>query len=667
MTRDPRTTVSSAGEAPAPPVARPQRHGLGHAALLLLLAAVAACSDAKGTGGGPTPGDGAEWRMLGGSLARTYFNTAETKITKETAPKLVTKWRFLTGAIVTAQPVVALVDLPGAAKTQIVYAASWDGNFYALRGDDGSLLWSFAFKPHPGASYPAVATAAVEDIDGRRLVYVAGGMTMYCLDAATGEKLWEFDAGTGCTTCDSGVERNEIESSAAVFDGLVYFGMDVNDGFGKGGFYAVDARTGALRWFFDLNSGASCRPDEGDDVRRFDGYHSAAELGLPANFFATRQGCDFDRTPNTCGNVWSSATIDVERRLLYTASSNCDTDSDPGTPLPGPIMPPYDEAVFALRTDNGEPAWRWRPREVDPEDLSFGALPNLFEIEFAGATRQVIGVGNKDGNYYVLDRDGTNEVTGSIEPYWSRKVVPGGSIGGLIASAAVGEGKVLFSTAIGLDISAPQLPAAWGLDAASGGVLWSSSDAGPSFSAASAVPGVVFMGSTAGTLFAYDSDTGAELVRLSARGTLGSAATIVDGSVYVGSGTGERGGNPLRVAYIVSAFPSPVSAFCVAGTDGCPASESCDDGNDCTIDAPDGASCTSTRVPDGTACSIGVLSGQCAAGTCAVEGLVCPDVSPCTFPVTGANTCSYQADPDGTACTTRDGAGECIAGNCVGL
>lgn len=657
MSHRPGTTRSSSAAAPGARLLR--------AAAALALAALAGCSDA--TGVDPPPGGPGEWRMLGGSLSRTYFNAAETTITKETAPRLVTKWRFLTGGIITAQPVVARVDLPGEPDTDVVYIASWDGNLYALRAGDGSLAWSFAFKPHPGASYPAVATATVEDLDGRRVVYIAGGMTMYCLDAASGEKLWEFDAGTGCTTCDSSVERNEIESSPAMYDGLVYFGMDVNDGAGKGGFYAVDARTGAMRWFFDLASGSSCRPDEGDDVRRFDGYHSAAELGLPADFFATRAGCDFDRTPNTCGNVWSSATIDRERGLLYTASSNCDSDTDPNTPLPSPIMPPYDEAVFALDTATGEPAWVWRPREVDPEDLSFGAVPNLFEIEFAGETREVIGVGNKDGNYYVLDRDGVNEVTGSIEPYWATRVVEGGAIGGLIASAAVGEGKILFSTAVGLDLDAPQLPAAWGLDAASGAVVWSSSEGGPSYSATSAIPGVVFMGSLGGTLYGYDSDSGENLVKLNARGPLGSAPSIVDGSLYIGAGTGERGGNPTRISYVVSLIPSPVNAFCVAGIDGCPDTETCDDGNACTIDTPSGATCSSSNAPAGTACSIGALSGSCDAGKCILEGLVCPPVSQCTEPFDVGDSCRYRAKADGTSCTARAGAGECIAGNCVGL
>ena len=74
---------------------------------------------------------------------------------------------------------------------------------------------------------------------------------------------------------------------------------------------------------------------------------------------------------SSCGNVWSSPALDLRRGLLYTASSNCDTDDNPDTPEVAPPMPPYDEALFALTLD-GDPAWVWRPREVDNDDLAFG-------------------------------------------------------------------------------------------------------------------------------------------------------------------------------------------------------------------------------------------------------------------------------------------------------
>ncbi len=630
--------------------------------VLAPLLCLVACSNVS------PPPDGeksAEWRTYGGSLDRTFFNPDEIQITKATAPALVPLWRFTTGGIVTAQPMLARVDLPGSPNTEMVFISSWDGHHYALRASDGSLVWSFAFKPHPGASYPAVSSATIEDIDGRRTVFVSGGMTMYALDAATGEEIWAFDAGTGCTTCDSSVERNEVESSPAVFEGVVYFGMDVNDGRGKGGFFAVDARHGTLRWYFDLATVTVCHPDAGDDVRRFDGYHSAAELDLPPNFFASRRGCNFDRTPNSCGNIWSSAAIDPKRGLLYTASSNCDTDNRPNTPEPAPPMPPYDEAVFALSIETGEPAWRWRAREVDNEDLGYGGVPNLFEIEIDGKTREVLGIGNKDGRYITLDRDGINEITGVIEPYWVTQTVPGGSIGGILQSAAVGEGRVMFTTGFGLELNDPQKPAAVALDASTGAILWASQDAPPSYSPTSAVPGVAFMGSVYGTLFAYDSDTGVVLNRLAAGGPLGSPATVVGGRVYIGAGTGERGGNPTRVAYLVSLIPSPVSAFCIAGTEGCPEGGSCDDGNSCTDDSRSGDTCNNTPLPEATECTLGDFPGHCQGGTCMLDSAVCPKVSDCTRPVSGASSCRYQPEPDGTSCSQGGQAGSCLEGNCI--
>ena len=45
----------------------------------------------------------------------------------------------MSGAVVTASPSVAYVDVPGEGRQKIVFVASWDGNFYALRAANGSL------------------------------------------------------------------------------------------------------------------------------------------------------------------------------------------------------------------------------------------------------------------------------------------------------------------------------------------------------------------------------------------------------------------------------------------------------------------------------------------------------------------------------------------------
>jgi len=570
--------------------------------IFILLVSCFACSDRSG--GQATT---VQWSTYGHDQLRTFFNSDETRITPANVGSLRFKWRYLTGAIVSASPTVAYVDVPGEGREKIVFVESWDGNLYALRASNGSRLWSAAMKPQPGAPYPYASSAEVTTVDGEQRVYVGGGMTMYCFRAATGAEIWEFDAGDGCTTCNYKTERNEIESSPTVVNGLVYFGMDVNSGVpAKGGAYALDAGDGHLVWYFDIDSGATCRPDPSDEVRRFDGYHTAAQLDLPDDFFATRSGCNFDRQANPCaGEMWSSFSVDVGRRLLFAGSSNCDSTV---------TMPPYDESIFALSFD-GNPQWVWRPRQVDTADLDFGAVPNLFTAEIDGVERDVVGEGGKDGTYYLLDRSGVNQSTGRTEPYWRNQVVPGGDIGGIIGSAAVGLGDIFFHTGIGLDINNIQKPTAWALHGSDGSVAWSNSDLSASYSPTTGIPGVVFGGDIGASLAAHDAVTGAILGKWSMGGPESSAAAVVDGEVFVGDGTGSRDGSPTDPGYIESQIPSYVSALCLPDAPDCPGS-TCDDGNPCTYDFHGDAGCQSEPAPDGLPCSVGSASGACHAGAC---------------------------------------------------
>jgi len=561
-----------------------------------------------------------EWRTYAGSYDRLFYNPLEEVITNDNVHLLEKAWEFPTDAIITGSPTVAEVDLPGEGPTRVVYFQSWDFSIYAVRMLDGSLVWEVETVEQPGSSFPSTASVDVTDIDGSPTVFVGAGQIMYALDAATGEEIWRFTAGTGCEDefgnppglCGFSGERNQIESSAAVVDGRVFFSMDVNDvPTGKGGYYGLDARTGSMDWYFDLETGATCRPDPGDDIRKFDGYHTEAELGLPAGFLASREGCDFERTTTGCGNVWSSPAVDEERGLLYFASSNCDTDNNPATPTPPPPMPPYDEAIVALDFD-GNPAWRWRPREVDNDDLAFGAAPNLFSIDFGGASREVLGVGNKDGTYYVLDRDGVNEVNGvawndpdpSALPYWSTNVVPGGDIGGIIATAAADPDsrRIFFSTAPGTNADNgpfnPQQPTVHALNMDTGAVVWDNgaTTSFASFAPTSAIPGVAFVGQVPfAILRAFDTegDAGTLLSTYDLQNSaLASAPTVIDGLLLIGSGIGTRTSTGSGPSDITAGTPSPLSALCVPGTPLCnicgngvvdPA-EQCDDGNTAEAD-----------------------------------------------------------------------------------
>ena len=253
-------------------------------------------------------------------------------------------------------------------------------------------------------------------------------------------------------------------------------------------------------------------------------------------------------------------------------------------------MPPHDEAVTALNLD-GSVAWVWRPREIDNDDLSFGGVPNLFQIETTTVpggdpiTVDVVGVGNKDGTYYVMDRDGVNrrftdEVVdhgSSNFPYWTTKVVAGGSFSGIIATAAVDQDRGQIYISIPFPQRGnPKEPNVHALDMNTGKILWQRDLQLGSFAPTSAIPGLVFTGSLAtGAINVFDADTGEKLHAIPGIGIPAIASGIVvnDGIIMTGGGIGARGpitGDFPSTATITSFIPNNITALCVPGTASCP-------------------------------------------------------------------------------------------------
>src|SRR5439155_14216018 len=77
----------------------------------------------------------------------------------------------------------------------------------------------------------------------------------------------------------------------------------------------------------------------------------------------------------------------------------------------------------------------WGHAFPDGFDFDVGTPPNLFSIPTGNGRgqRDVVGVGDKEGTYYALDRS-------SLHPIWIRKVSQGSLIGGFQRMAAVGDG-----------------------------------------------------------------------------------------------------------------------------------------------------------------------------------------------------------------------------------
>ncbi|HKG25564.1 MAG TPA: PQQ-binding-like beta-propeller repeat protein, partial [Thermomicrobiales bacterium] len=123
-------------------------------------------------------------------------------------------WRFPLGNRPSSSPAVA---------AGVIYVGGEDG-LYAVDALTGAERW------HVATEFPTTASPAV--VGG--VVYVGGvDHVFYAIDAGTGIERWRFETG------------GKIRSSAVVADGAVYFSSY------DGNLYALDAGTGEERWRSD--------------------------------------------------------------------------------------------------------------------------------------------------------------------------------------------------------------------------------------------------------------------------------------------------------------------------------------------------------------------------------------------------------------------------------
>ncbi len=459
--------------------------------------------------------------MYGRNLRHTFSNP-HSRINASNVGMLTPAWDFPTGDVVSASP--SVVD-------GVAYVGSWDGNFYALDAGSGTLKWSFAVDCQnsvvpvpprclgPGETPPprflgdggliTSSAAVVHDA-----VYFAGGKTLYALNARDGSLRWKrvICGNPDLPNCTNDTnDPTRVFSSPAVFGGLIFIGHTVDGVAGyRGGIEALDESTGEVRWHFEV-----------DPSFAWNGSVTGGQ----------NRGC---------GNVWTSAAVDVQQRLVFFGTADCNNEP----------TPPYHNAVLALQADTGRLVWAYRPNHPDNTcDFDFGASPNLID-----GWEPYVGIGGKDGTYYLLSRL-TQDPQGHLIS--SQNVVFGGDEGGFIGSTAFDGNRVFGATSIGdghiagggagtglCDPSDPrdtllQEPSMHAFDLYGTSVAWQQTH-NHSVAPTTVANGVVFSGLLGIEPFAvnaYDAASGALLARFPMPGSVSSGATPVGGMLFVGSGT----------------------------------------------------------------------------------------------------------------------------------
>jgi polyvinyl alcohol dehydrogenase (cytochrome) len=439
--------------------------------------------------GAPLSGAGAQtsgnWSTYLKNGARTGFNSAETVVTPRTAPDLAQLWADTAGGAVSAEP----IQVNG-----VVYYGSWDGHERAVNAATGTQRWS-AFlgqTTHTSCNPPTVGVASTATIGtitvngtATQAVFVAGGNgNFYALNAATGAVIWK-------TPLDTKL-HGFLWSSPLLYQGSIYEGLaSCGDSRARGGITQLNAATGAVRHTL----------------------HTAPRGCLGAN-------------------VWGSPTVDTATGDIYFGTGNAGSCSSP-EPL----------AVSVVKTDSSlslRSSWQVPASQQPTRDSDFGSTPTLFTATIGGVVHRLVGLQNKDGIYYALDRSAISK-----GPLWHKRMAVGGACpqcGKTDISPSAWDGHHLFvggeqTTIRGVTCAGSIRE----LQPATGKAAWVHClQTGPVLGAVTAVRGVAFFGA-GNTAYAVRTSTGATLWRhrdTASGSNFWGAPAISNGQVYFGNQDG---------------------------------------------------------------------------------------------------------------------------------
>jgi len=181
------------------------------------------------------------WQMFYGSRRHTGFQMMRGNLSSGR----YVKWTYTTGSYVESSP--AIGDINGDGQIEVV-VGSGDGRVYALRGTNGTLLWSFT-------TGSVVSSPAIGDINGDGQIEVVVGSLdyrVYALRGTNGALRWYYTTG------------GPVYSSPAIGDINGDGQIEVVVGSRDSIVYALRGTNGTLLWAFATGRYVYSSPAIGD-------------------------------------------------------------------------------------------------------------------------------------------------------------------------------------------------------------------------------------------------------------------------------------------------------------------------------------------------------------------------------------------------------------------
>ena len=483
----------------------------------VIIAAVvgAIVAGAVGAGSGSAATDSATWTLPAGNLAGTRAATGSV-LSASNVSRLQVSWRFAPTDTLERYGFFASTPL---IDGDAVYVEDLRSNVFALDRETGRVRWARRFDAiNDGPNGLAL---------GAGRIYGATDSDAFALSPASGKLLWDRHL--------TSASQQFVDVAPVYWKGLVFLSTVGFAPLGRGVIYALDARTGAVRWRF-----------------------ATIEHPWPHPWEAGG------------GGTWYPVSIDAQGRLYAGISNPTPWGGSPelpnGAAFPGPVR--YTDSLVVLDARTGRLLWYDQVTPHDIRDYDFEATPILATI---GGAPLVFGAG-KAGLVVAWNRSTRRRV-------WSTPVglhrndfgplprhlvtVCPGIFGGVETPMAYADGRLFVpdvdlcgggSAITSQDVLSIDPAHGRGrlvaLDAASGHTLWDTRLPSPDFGCAAVANDVVFTSTYTGTLYALATATGRILWSAKLPAGVNGCPAVAGDMLIVGAGIPEnRHDRPELVAY----------------------------------------------------------------------------------------------------------------------
>ena len=322
----------------------------------------------------------ANWLTYSGGYFSQRYTTL-SQITPANVGELELQWVFQNRVFGPWQATPLVVD-------GIMYLTQRPNDIVALDARTGRVFWIYRYPTPPDQRACCGSNNRGVAILDDKLFMATLDARVVAIDATTGSELWNVEV----AEADMEAAYSFTLAPLAVKDKVI-IGTAGGDRGVRGFIAAFDAATGEEAWRFHTIPG----PGEAG--------HETWEP-CPPN---PTTYCDPEAWKHGGGSVWLTGSYDPELNLTYWGVGNPGPDfyreQRPGVNL-------YTNSVVALDADTGELRWHFQFTPDDPYDYDAVQIPVLADIERNNTEFKVMLWANRNGFFYVLNRETGRFLTG---------------------------------------------------------------------------------------------------------------------------------------------------------------------------------------------------------------------------------------------------------------